>query len=169
MIVLQTERLVLSQMAPDDAEFILRLLNDEAFIRFIGDKGVRSIADAHDYLRNGPMYSYRKNGFGLYLVRRLADNTRLGMCGLVRREGLDGPDLGFAFLPEFRCHGYAYESAAAVLAHARGNLGLGRILGITSPDNCGSIRLLEKAGFAFERRMRLSADDSEVNLYASEQ
>jgi RimJ/RimL family protein N-acetyltransferase len=168
MIVVRTKRLSLSELQFDDAEFIVMLLNDASFIRYIGDKGVRNLSDAHEYLRSGPMDSYRRNGFGLFLVRRHSDGARVGMCGLVRREGLDHPDVGFAFLPEFRLCGYAYESAAAVVRYGREQLGLGRILGIVNPDNHGSIRLLEKAGFSFERRMRLSPDAAEVSLYASD-
>lgn len=168
MTTLRTRRLLLEELSFDDAEFIVELLNDKSFLRYIGDKGVRTIADAHEYLRNGPMDSYQRHGFGLYLVRRAADGTRIGICGLVRRGGLDHPDVGFALLPDFRGIGYGYESAAAVLAHARSELGLKRILGITDPDNQGSIRLLEKAGFGFERRMRLSADAAEISLYSLE-
>jgi RimJ/RimL family protein N-acetyltransferase len=168
MTALRTRRLVLEKLSFDDAEFIVELLNDKSFLRFIGDKGVRSVADANAYLRNGPMDSYQRHGFGLYLVRRVSDGTRIGICGLVRRSGLDHPDVGFALLAEFRGCGYGYESAVAVLDHARTELGLKRILGITDPDNHVSIRLLEKAGFGFERRMRLSADAAEVSLYSIE-
>ncbi|MDH4049770.1 MAG: GNAT family N-acetyltransferase [Gammaproteobacteria bacterium] len=146
----------------------MELLNDDAFIRYIGDKGVRNVADAREYLRNGPIGSYEKYGFGLYLVCRRADKLRIGMCGLVRRDGLDDPDVGFAFLPEYRMNGYAFESTAAVIDHARRNLGIKRLLGICNPENHGSIRLLEKAGFVFERRTRLSPEADEVNLYASQ-
>ncbi len=168
MTILRTERLALSELSFDDAEFIVELLNDESFLRFIGDKRVRNTADAQEYLRNGPMDSYRRHGFGLYLVRRVSDATRIGICGLLRRDGLDDPDVGFALLPDFRGCGYAFESASAVVDHARTGLGLKRILGITNPDNHGSIRLLEKAGFGFERRMRLSEDAAEINLYSIE-
>ena len=167
-VVLQTDRLVLGELTFEDAEFIVELLNDAAFVRFIGDKGVRNVADAREYLRKGPMDSYRRNGFGLYRVNRKADDCRVGMCGLVRREGLDHPDVGFAFLPAHRDMGYASESAAAVIRHARQELGIGRILGITHPDNDGSIRLLERAGFAFERRLRLAPGADEVNLYVND-
>jgi RimJ/RimL family protein N-acetyltransferase len=168
MTTIRTGRLLLGELSFDDAEFIVELLNDKSFRRFIGDKGVRTIADAHEYLRNGPMDSYQRHGFGLYLVRRVADGTRIGICGLLRRSGLDHPDVGFALLPDFRGCGYGYESAAAVLDHARTKLGLKRILGISDPDNHGSIRLLEKAGFGFERSMRLSADAAEISLYSLE-
>jgi RimJ/RimL family protein N-acetyltransferase len=156
----------MGELSFDDAEFIIELLNDESFLRFIGDKGVRTIADAQQYLRNGPMDSYRRHGFGLYLVRQVSDGARIGICGLLRRSGLDYPDVGFALLPGFRCNGYGYEAATAVLDHARTELGLKRILGITDPDNRVSIRLLEKAGFGFERRLRLTPDAPEVSLYS---
>jgi RimJ/RimL family protein N-acetyltransferase len=168
MTTLRTRRLVLGELSFDDAEFIIELLNDESFVRFIGDKGVRTVADAHEYLRSGPMDSYRRHGFGLFLVRRVSDGERVGICGLLQRSGLDHPDVGFALLPDFRCHGYGYEAAAAVLDHARSGLGLRCIFGITDPDNSVSIRLLEKAGFGFERRMRLSADAAEISLYSKE-
>lgn len=168
MMTLQTRRLRLGELSFDDAEFIVELLNDECFLRYIGDKGVRTIADAREYLQNGPMDSYRRHGFGLLLVRLLQDATRIGICGLVRRDGLTDPDVGFAMLPEFRHCGYASEATAAVIEHARTGLALTRILGITSPDNLGSIRLLEKAGFAFERRLRLSSDAAEIKLFSLE-
>jgi RimJ/RimL family protein N-acetyltransferase len=158
----------MGELSFDDAGFIVELLNDNAFLHNIGDKGVRTIADANEYLRNGPMDSYRRHGYGLYLVRRASDGTRIGICGLLRRSGLDYPDVGFALLPGFRGHGYGYESAAAVLDYARTALGLNRILGITNPENHVSIQLLEKAGFGFERRIRLSPDAAEINLYSIE-
>lgn len=169
MQVLQTDRLTLDELTFDDAEFIVELLNDESFLRFIGDKGVRTVEDARNYLKDGPIRSYRENGFGLLAVRRTSDGTPLGMCGLVRREVLEHPDIGFAFLPEFRANGYAFEAASAVLTHARSRLGMVRLLGICNPDNAGSIRLLQKAGFSFEKQIRLAADADPVNLYASEQ
>jgi len=165
---LRTPRLEMRELNFDDAEFIIELLNDEAFLRFIGDKGVRTIADAQDYLRNGPMDSYGRHGYGLYLVRRVSDGARIGICGLVRRSALDYPDVGFAFLPAFRGLGYAYESAVSVLDHARTGLGLKRILGITDPDNQVSIRILEKAGFVYNGRMRLSAGAAEISLFSTE-
>lgn len=165
---MQTERLVLDELTFNDAEFIVELLNDEAFLRFIGDKGVRTVEDARRYLLEGPMKSYRENGFGLLAVRRVEDGATIGMCGLVRRDMLDHPDIGFAFLPDYRANGFAFEAARAVLAHAWSNLGITRLLGICDPDNAGSIRLLEKAGFVFERQIRLAADADPVSLYASE-
>lgn len=158
----------MDELSFDDAEFIVELLNDKSFLHFVGDKDVRTIADAHEYLRNGPMESYLRHRFGLYLVRRVSDGTRIGICGILRRDGLDHPDIGFALLPDFRgcgC-GYGYEAVVAMLVYARNELGLRHILGITDTDNHRSIRLLEKLGFGFERRIRLVADAAEISLYS---
>ncbi len=148
----------------DDA-FILRLLNEEGFLRFIGDKGVRTLADARDYIAQGPIESYRRHGFGLYLTSLRDDGRPIGICGLVKREGLSDVDVGFAFLSEFWSKGYATESAAAVLAYARDRLKLKRIVAITAMDNHGSIAVLGKIGLKFERLVRLSEDTPELRLF----
>lgn len=170
-VQLETDRLRLRELSAssvEDAAFILRLLNEPSFIRNIGDRGVRSLDDAHHYVANGPVSSYRAYGYGLYRVEIKTSGAIAGLCGLVRREGLNGPDLGYAFLPEFWSQGYALESARAVLAHARRSLALERIMAIVNPDNEDSIRLLQKLGFGFERMMQLSEDDSPVNLFVLE-
>ena len=163
-IVIQTLRVDLRELNLGDDEYILELLNEPGFIRFIGDKGVRTLADARNYLRQGPIDSYARNGFGLYAAC-LRDGTRIGMCGLVKREGLDAPDVGFAFLSRYWSKGYAVESAGAVLAHAVEALGLTRIVAITSPDNWSSIAVLEKIGFKFERMIRLVDHSPELKLF----
>jgi RimJ/RimL family protein N-acetyltransferase len=165
MSVIQTPRVNLRELDFGDAEFILELLNEPAFIRYIGDKGVRSLADARDYILQGPLDSYARNGFGLYAVC-LRDGTPIGICGLVKREGLSDPDVGFAFLSKYWAKGYAVESAAAVMSHARGILKLERIVAITSPDNSQSIAVLEKIGFKFERMIRLVDRSPALKLFA---
>ena len=119
MAVVETPRLTLRRFTLDDAEFIFGLLNQPSFLEFIGDKGVRTLDDARDYLLKGPIASYETFGFGLYLVNRKQDGTPIGMCGLLKREALQDVDIGFAFLPEFWSKGYAVESASAVLEHGR--------------------------------------------------
>ena len=168
MSVLVTERLDLRCMTTDDAEFILQLLNDADFIRFIGDKGVRTIDDACRYILNGPIASYERHGFGLWLVQLRPSSVPVGMCGLLKRETLDDVDIGFAFLPHYRSRGYALEAAAAVMQYGRNVLGLKRIVAIVDPDNGGSIRLLQKIGLTFDRMIRLGDDSTEVSLLASE-
>lgn len=166
MIVAETDRLILRRLSPADAPFMLELLNDPAFLQYIGDRGVRTLEQARDYVLAGPVASYDVHGFGLYLVTLKRDGTPIGMCGLLKREALDGVDVGYALLPAFRAQGYAYESAAAVLAHARDACGLSRILAIVQPTNVDSIRLLERLGLGFERTLRLTADGPEVLIYA---
>ena len=168
MSVLETERLVLRRMTADDAEFILRLVNEPSFIRFIGDKGVRNHADAVKYIQTGPVASYERFGFGLYLVELKEGLLPIGMCGLVKRDLLPDVDVGFAFLPSFWSKGYAFEAAAAVKAYGKSVLGINRLVAITNPDNESSIKLLEKIGLRFERMIRLSEDAPEIKLFASD-
>lgn len=167
-IVIRSERLDLRRLGLDDAEFILELLNEAAFLRFIGDKGVRNLADARDYILKGPMDSYGRHGFGLYAAC-LRDGTPAGICGLVKRDGLADVDVGFAFLSRHRAKGYATESAAAVLSHAARVLRLRRVVAITAPENLGSIAVLEKIGLKFERMIRLSEHSPELKLFAPAQ
>jgi len=167
--VLETERLILRRATAEDGEFILALLNDPAWIRFIGDKGVRNLDAARDYITKTLIGMYERLGFGLYLTARKDDGTPVGVCGLIKRDSLPDVDIGFAFLPDFRGRGYAYEAAAAVLAYGQSAFGLSRIVAITTPDNDDSARLLERLGFKFERVVRLSGDDGEeLKLFAFE-
>ena len=167
MTILETQRLVLRRISVDDAEFILELLNQPSFLRYIGDKEVRSVADAVQYIQAGPIASYERFGFGLYLVELKETGVSIGMCGLLKRDTLPEVDIGFAFLPSYWSLGYALESASAVMNYGREVLGLRRIVAITSPDNDASIRLLEKIGLRFERMIKLSEDQSEVRLFGS--
>ncbi len=165
MIVLETERLILRKLSIDDAEFTLELLNEPSFLRYIGDKGVRNLDDARQYILNGPLASYERNGFGLYLVELKENGIPIGISGLVKRDTLPDADIGFAFLPAYWSQGYAVESAAAVMNYAREVLGLTRILAITSLDNEASARLLGKIGLRCERLIKLSDDAAEVKLF----
>lgn len=166
MKVLETNRLILRWLRPGDAEFLIRLLNEPSFLRYIGDRGVRNLADAHRYLLEGPLESYRQLGFGLYMVELKEGGVPSGLCGLLKREALADVDIGFAFLPQFWSQGYAFEAASAVMTHARLSLGLERVVAITSQDNASSARLLGKLGFVFERLIRLSDDEPELRLFA---
>ena len=168
MSVLETERLALRRLSADDAEFILDLLNQPSFIKNIGDRGVRTSEDAVRYIRNGPVASYERFGFGLYLVELKGSATPIGICGLLKRETLPDVDVGFAFLPKFWSRGYAVESASAVMKHGRSVLGIGRIVAITAPENHDSIKVLEKIGLRFERLIRLSEGESEVKVFVSD-
>jgi GNAT superfamily N-acetyltransferase len=134
-----------------DAPFILQLLNEPSFLENIGDRGVRSLDDARGYIARGPVASYEKHGFGLFHVSLKDSGETIGMCGLLRRDWLDAPDVGFAFLPQFWSKGYAYESSVGVIEWARRTFGVARVVGIVKPGNIGSIRVLEKLGMRFAR------------------
>lgn len=166
MRILETERLVVRELTAGDAGFILELVNDPDWLRNIGDRGVRDIEGARGYIEQGPAASYREHGFGLWAVDLKKLDEPVGICGLIQRDYLDHPDMGFAFLPAHRGLGYAVESASAVMGYARGALALGRLLAIVSPGNRDSIRLLEKLGMRFERELELEGGDS-VRLYGS--
>ena len=145
--VAETERLRLRRFVQDDAPFILRLLNEPGFLRFIGDRGVRTVADAASYLEREARESYRVNGFGLFLVERKADASPIGTCGLLRRPWLEAPDLAYAFLGDAEGAGYASEAAQAVLHLAWSTFALERLVAIVLPDHAASIRILEKLQF----------------------
>jgi RimJ/RimL family protein N-acetyltransferase len=166
-IVLETERLILRRLSGEDAAFIFTLLNESSFLRYIGDRGVRTLDEARQYILNGPVASYKQHGFGLYLVELKETGIPIGISGLLKRDTLQNADIGFAFLPAYWSKGYAVESAAAVMTYAQEVLGLNRILAITSPDNSSSVKLLSKIGFEFERMIRLSSDAPEVKLFAN--
>jgi RimJ/RimL family protein N-acetyltransferase len=165
MTVLETERLSLRKLTVDDAEFILALLNEPSFLRYIGDKKVRNLDDARQYILNGPVASYERHGFGLNCVELRESHTPIGMCGLLKREELPDPDIGFALLPDFWNKGFAFEASEAVLRDARESLNLHRILAITSLDNDASISLLERLGFRFEKIVQLSPNGEQLRLF----
>jgi RimJ/RimL family protein N-acetyltransferase len=145
-----------------------RLVNEPSWLEFIGDRGVRSEADAREYLRAGALASYDRHGFGLWAVEIRGGVSPIGMCGLVKRDFLEDVDLGFAFLPEFWGKGYAREAAAAVIDLARRELGMRRLVAITVTDNRRSIDLLGKLGFTFEKAVEHPGDHGEVLLFSLE-
>jgi RimJ/RimL family protein N-acetyltransferase len=168
MAVLTTTRLALREMVDDDAPFIVEVLNDPSFIRNVGDRHVRTLDEARAYIRNGPGASYAAHGYGLWLVELMETHEPIGMCGLLRRDVLDDPDIGFAFLPPYQAKGYGFESAAAVLEHARKALHLPRVVAIVNADNHVSTRLLEKLGMVFEKMVQPFPAGPPLRLYSVE-
>jgi RimJ/RimL family protein N-acetyltransferase len=166
--VLETDRLTLRQLTNDDAPFILELLNEPSFIQNIGDRNVRTLEDAQAYILNGPVKSYEKHGFGLHAIILKDTDEPIGMCGLIKRDGLEDVDIGYALLPKFWSKGYAVEAAQVVKEYAKDVVGLKRLVAIVDPANQGSIRVLEKIGLRYEKMVRLSADDIELKLYGTE-
>lgn len=165
----ETDRLLLQKFTVEDAPFILELLNTPAWLRFIGDRGVRTLGDARQYILEGPLRSYEQHGFGPYLVRLKEAGLPIGMCGLFKRDTLEDMDIGFAYLPEHIGKGYGLEAATIVLDFARNELNASRIVGVVDPQNTNSIRLLEKLGMQYERSVRLNGHKEESWLFARAQ
>jgi len=164
-LVLSSDRLFLRELTLGDAAFVVELLNDPAFLRFIGDRGVRTEEDARAYLEKGPLASYASHGFGLYAVLTRDSPEVAGICGLLRRDWLPEADVGFAYLPRFRGRGYAVEAARAVLDDAAARLRVGRVAAIVSPENERSVRVLAKLGFRYERDARPPGEKADVAVF----
>lgn len=165
MIVLETSRIRLRFLNEADAPFIYRLLNDPDFIRNIADRGIRTLKDARNYLLKGPLASYQMHGFGLNAVELRQTGEVIGICGLLRREVLPQPDLGYAFLPEFRGKGYALESARAMTGHAANVFGFHQIDAIVNPENGPSMNVLVRCGFKQVGNIKLAHDEPELTLF----
>jgi [ribosomal protein S5]-alanine N-acetyltransferase len=165
MTVLETDRLILRRLTVEDAPFMVRMLNDAAFLEYIGDKGVRTLEDARQHILTGPMDMYARYGHGLYLVQ-LRNGTPIGTCGLLKRDMLEHVDIGYAFMPDYRGQGYALEAATGVMDYARQTLQLGRVVAIVSRHNHASVALLMKIGLEYERVMTLPNGD-QVNLFGT--
>ncbi len=166
MPVIQTSRLTLRQFTLDDAPFFMALVNDKDWLTYIGDRNVHSVQAARDYLEKFYLSKYAKDGFGFYLVALKTTGEPIGMCGLIKREGLNDADIGFAYLPAYRSLGYALEAAQATLVFARETLFMRRLVAIATPSNASSIKLLEKLGLVFERTTTLPKGNEELALYA---
>lgn len=169
MVICETKRLVLKTFDTGDAAFIYVLLNTPSWLQFIGDRNIRSLEDAKNYLENGPLESYKKNGFGLWKVELKGSHIPIGMCGLIKREGLEFADIGFALLPEYAGNGYAYEVASATMHYAKGELNIPDIVAITSEDNLHSIRLLNKLGLFYNRPVRLESEEHDLMLFTEKE
>jgi RimJ/RimL family protein N-acetyltransferase len=167
MTILETDRLVLRQFTLDDAPFMLELVNSPPWLRFIGDRGVRTLDEARQYLQHGPLKNYAEFGFGGYLVQLKDGEVPIGLCGLFRRDTLPDVDLGFAFLPGYEGKGYGYEVAAPLLTYAQNQLHLNRITAFCNPENQASIRLIEKLGLHFEKIIQFNGHES--SLYSINQ
>ncbi len=165
MIVCETARLRLRHLLDRDAAFILELLNEPDFIRNIGDREVRTLEDARRYIQHGPMASYSRHGFGLWLVELRDSGTPIGICGLLRRDYLQDVDVGFALREDHRGKGYAFEAAEAAMRYGQEDLGISRIVAITSLDNEASAKVLRKLGLEFERTIRIPNQSHDTRLF----
>ena len=165
---LTTRRLELQWLTLDDAPLMFAVWNDPAFVRYVADRGIRTLEQARAAIEAGPLRLYAEYGYGPFRVRRRMDGVDMGICGLFRRDDLEAPDIGFAILPDFCGKGYGFEASAAVLEYARGTLGLSSIIAIVSPHNEASIGLLEKLGMRFERPIRMPGEDHDISLYRAD-
>jgi len=165
--ILETDRLRLREFNLGDTEFIIKLLNSPGWLQFIGNRNVETVQQAKNYLENGPMKSYSENGYGLSLVEKKDEKKAIGMCGIIKRENLDDPDIGFAFLPDFAGNGFAYEIADATMVYAKDELNISKIAAITVADNVKSIRLLEKIGLSFIKIFSFPDSKEELLLYSN--
>ncbi|MEO5591406.1 MAG: GNAT family N-acetyltransferase [Chitinophagaceae bacterium] len=168
MNVFETSRCNVRHLKIEDASFIFELTNTPEWLQFIGDRGIRNITDAENYIINGPMSSYEKYGHGLYKIILKSTAEAIGICGIIKRDTLEDKDIGFALLPEYTGNGYAYEMAAATLQHAKKELGVKRIVAITLPANIRSINLLTKLGLVYEKMISFPDKEEVLMLFASQ-
>ena len=166
MQVIETDRLVLRWATESDAAFVLDLVTEPSWKKFIGDSGVKTLTGAREYIRDKLIASYYEHGFGLYIVEQKSDGQPVDICGLVKRETLNDVDIGFAFKQAHWSQGFGFESANGVMTFCQENLGLDRLVAITAPDNQPSIRLLQKLGLNYEKTMKLDQSKPEVKLFS---
>lgn len=167
MTILETDRLIITHLTVKNAPFIFELTNTQEWLQYIGDRGIKNITDAENYIINGPAASYEKHGHGLYLVTLKDTSAPVGICGIVKRDTLEHADIGFALLPEYTGKGYAHEAASAVLAYAKETLGLKKIVAITLRANLRSVNLLAKLGLVFEKIVSFPPKEEELMLFTT--
>ncbi len=165
---LQSERLAFRKFDFEDADFIVELLNSPGWLQYIGDRNVHNQAQAIQYFEQGPMKSYREHGFGLWMVVLKEDKKPIGMCGLLKRDYLENPDIGFALLPAFAGKGYGKEMARAVWQYAQEKLALRSLCAITLKENASSIRVLESMGMQYVKQIQSQTNsDEQLQLYST--
>ena len=163
---IRTERLRLDRVTEEDAGLMLAIWNDPAFIRHVCDRGIRTLEQSLEAMREGALRQWAEFGHGPYRISLRDEGEAIGICGLFRRENLDAPDIGYSLLPPHYGRGYALEAARAVVDHARDVVGLEKIIAIVSPDNPRSIHLLEKLGMRVEGPIRMPGEDEDILLYS---
>ncbi len=169
MIIAETERLVISKVTLQDAPFFVELMNTPHWLKYIGDRNIRSVEDAEEAIKNGHLKSYNDNGFGFYKVLLKAENNKaIGTAGLIKRDQLDDVDIGFGFLPEYEGKGFGFEASVEIIKLAKLKFKLKKVVAITNPENHNSIKLLEKLGLVFEKRVKPFEEDQELLLFAKE-
>ncbi len=166
MEILSTERLVISKITLNEASFIRELMNDKDWIQNIGDRGVRTLEDAENYIKEKFFTSYDKYGYGFYVIKLKSTKESIGTVGLIDRDGIDGVEIGYGMLPAFRKKGYALEAAQAIFDHARNTFHINKIVAIVNPNNKASIQLLEKLGLTYEKMVRLPEETKDIQYFS---
>jgi RimJ/RimL family protein N-acetyltransferase len=167
MIIAETHRLLISKLSLDDGPFFLELVNTPNWLKYIGDRNLKTVEDAKTYLKNGTLKSYNNFGFGFYKLQLKEENNKtIGTCGLIKRDALECVDLGFAMLPNYERKGFGYESSVAILKLAKEQFKLHKVAAITLPENTSSIKLLEKLGLSYEKTIKPFEDDEELLFFA---
>jgi len=162
-----TNRLIISKVTLKDAPFFIELMNTPSWLKYIGDRNIKSVEDAKNHLKNGILKAYKECGYGFYKVTQKSEPEKaIGIVGLVKRKELEHTDIGFGFLPNYEGKGYGYESSVAIMNMAKNKFKLNKVLAITNPDNKSSIHLLEKLGLSFQKRIKPFADNEELLLFA---
>lgn len=163
---LNGERLILRAPEMRDASMVLKLFNQPDSLKYIGDRGIRSLEDAEKYIEKNMLSSFRANGFCLFTMELIHSGEVVGICGLIKRDGLDDIDLGFGQLTEHQSKGYVTEAAKLCISFATEDLGLSRLVAICDPDNAPSIRLLEKQGFKYDQPITMGDEGKAIALYS---
>ena len=167
MIIAETERLIISKINIKDAPFFLELMNTPHWLKYIGDRNIKSIEDAEEAIKSGHLKSYKNNGFGFYkLLLKSEKNKTIGTAGLIKRDQLEDIDIGFGFLPDYEGKGFGYEASLEIMKLAKEVFNIEKLVAITNPNNKNSIKLLEKLGLTLEKRIKPFEDDKELLLFA---
>lgn len=167
MIVAETNRLIISKFTLKDANFFLKLVNTPNWLKYIGDRNIKTVEEAKKSIEEGHFKSYKNNGFGFYKVLLKEENNKtIGTCGLIKRDALENVDIGFAFLPEYEKKGFGYEASIEIIKLAKVQFGIKKLVAITNADNINSIKLLEKLGLTYEKKVKPFDDDKELLLFA---
>jgi len=168
MTIIETERILLQEANLEDAAFIFELVNSPGWLEFISDKGLKTLADAEEYIKSRLISSYQKYNLGLYKMVLKESNKAIGLCGLISRPSLPNVDIGFAILPEYGGNGYTFEAGKAVMEYGASQLGFKTILGTTAPDNIKSQKLLEKLGLRLVETIQMGDYEGDTLLYSNE-
>ena len=169
MLITETQRLIISKVTLNDAPFFVELMNTPSWLKYIGDRHIKTVNDAENHLNNGILKSYQESGYGFYKVaQKIEPEKAIGIVGLVKRNELEHTDIGFGYLPEFEGKGFGYESSVAIMKLAKNRFKLDRVLAITNPENKSSIHLLEKLGLSFQKHIKPFDDNEELLLFAKD-